>query len=363
MGLLDPMYGTLGGAVAVHLLFILSWTVGGLMVAVACFGLSSYTYGLSFIIFGVVAMEGRQSRQIWSVLCLIFDLFLGPRSMSLPGFGAYWFNWVWLATMSFISWFYRFQGIPSFVTAVQKMNYGQWYETLDVRGALDDVQKEKSLFGFHPHGILCIGFSLNGVWNKKFREAVGDDTEFLVDKVLREDNPFFKVICDFHGGIRTLCKSYLHKAMGKGTNVAFVPGGFEDATVMAYGKDRTAMKKRQGFVKYALQHGYRLHPVYTFGESNSYYTYTGAMKFRLWLNTFGMPAVVIFGHPLMPLMPRRDAKIITYVGKAIQLPKIENPSKEEVQKWHTTYLEALENVFEENKKAAGLADSAKLEIW
>ena len=33
--------------------------------------------------------------------------------------------------------------------------------------------------------------------------------------------------------------------------VAFIPGGFEDATLMAFGKERTAIKKRTGFIKCA----------------------------------------------------------------------------------------------------------------
>jgi len=153
------------------------------------------------------------------------------------------------------------------------------------------------------------------------------------------------------------------KRMAAGENVAFVPGGFEDATVACFGKDRTAMRKRQGFIKYALQNGYRLHPVYTFGEGNSHYTFTGFLDFRLWLNKFGIPAVIVFGWPLFPLLPIPNTKIYTYVGKAIQLPKIENPSKEEVAKWHGAYLDGLTKVFEENKKAAGLPDTAKLEIF
>lgn len=362
MGLLEPYYHTKVGAFLVHLLFVLSWTLGGVFVAVCCAGMASYTYGMSFLIFGVVALEKIQPRQILSVAMLALDVFMGPKSWSLPGFWSYWACWIALAVMSFISWFYSFKGRPWFIQLIQNLDFAKYYETLEVRGALDDIQKEKSLFGFHPHGVFCIGFSLNGCWNKKFREAAGSSTRFMVDKVLREDNPIFKVICDLHNGIDTLAKSQLMKNMKEGSNVAFVPGGFEDATVMAFGKDKTVMKKRQGFIKYALQHGYRLHPVYTFGESNSHYTFTGALKFRLWLNTFGIPAVLIFGWPPFPLLPRQNIKIYTYVGKGIQLPKIENPSKEEVAKWHGEYIDGLQKVFEDNKKEVGLPDNAKLDI-
>lgn len=359
---LESLYQTELGALLVHIIFVLSWTIGGLLVLLVCCGLASYTYGTSILIFGVVAMEGIQPRRALAIASLAFDLYLGPRSPSLPGFWRYWILWVILATMSYVSWFCRFPMQPSFMKLIQSLGYAKWYKGLELRGAVEDIQKEKSLFGFHPHGILCIGFSLNGCWSKPFLDVAGDSTMFLVDKVLREDNPIFKVICDLHGHIGTLSKSTIHKCMSKGTNVAFVPGGFEDATVMCYGKDRTAMRKRQGFIKYALQHGYRVHPIYTFGESDSHYTFTGLLDFRLWLNKFGIPAVVIFGFPWIPVLPRRQAKIQSYVGKALQLPKIENPSKEDVAKWHGAYIDALQKVFEDNKKEVGLPDTARLEI-
>jgi 2-acylglycerol O-acyltransferase 2 len=360
--MLEGLYHTWAGGLIVHIIFVPSWVVGGLLPALACKGLASRTYGLSFLIFANVGIEKIQTQRIVALAHLALCALCGPRTPSEAGFAAYWLSFVAQALMGYINWFSVMKANPNWVKLLQDLDFTKYYAECDLRGELEDIQKERTLFAFHPHGILTSGFSLNGCWNKRFRELAGTDTQFLVDKVLRRDNPVFKTVCDLHGGLGCLNKTDLLKMMGRQQNVAFLPGGFEDATLMAFGKERTAIKKRTGFIKYALQNGYRVQPCYTFGESCTHYTYTGALDFRLWLNKFGIPAVAMFGWPFCPIMPRPEARILTYVGKALELPKIAEPSREDVAKWHAKYCDALVEVFEKNKKGAGLPASAKLEI-
>jgi len=145
-------------------------------------------------------------------------------------------------------------------------------------------------------------------------------------------------------------------------SLAIIPGGFEDATLFCQGKDRTFLATRKGFVKYALQFGYKLQPIYSFGESDTYTTFTRLLSFRLWLNTFAIPGVAFFGEPLMPLFPRKNSKVYTYVGEPLQLPVISEPTKEQVDEWHGKYVAALRELFEKNKAEAGKPD-ATLEVW
>lgn len=358
------LHHTWVGGFLVHLFLISLWTMGGVFVAVTCAGMAFYTYGLSFVIFGATAIPRRTFKQkTWVVACLTLYLFLGPRHRIDYGFLRYWCCMALLSIMSFATWFHKFKARPGFVKLMQDLDPAKYYTgSMGLRGALEDIRKEGSLFAFHPHGVLSAGYTLNGCFGKDFREHAGTNTQFLCDKVLRDDNPAFKVMSDIHGGIDTLDKTNLLRNMGQKQNVAFVPGGFEDATVMAFGKHRTCMKKRAGFIKYALMNGCRVHPVYTFGESDTYYTYTGALKFRLWLNKFGIPAVVFFGFPLMPLLPRTKPSLATYVGSAIEMPLIREPSDDEVKKWHAIYCEKLTELFENHKKQAGLSELDRLEI-
>jgi 2-acylglycerol O-acyltransferase 2 len=188
----------------------------------------------------------------------------------------------------------------------------------------------------------------------------------LIDENLRESNPFFRLVCDWATSGKSRCasanKSTIKKAMTAGESLALIPGGFEDATVMEYGKERVATKNRKGFVKYCLEHGYQIIPVYTFGEGETYRTFTPLLKFRLWLNKFGVPALAFFGNPLCPVLPRTDASLLTYIGSPLVLPEIAAPTPQDVDAWHAKYLAALQDLFDEHKAEAGKSD-ARLEIW
>ena len=41
------------------------------------------------------------------------------------------------------------------------------------------------------------------------------------------------------------------------------------------------------------------------------------------------------------MLPRPEARILTYVGKAMEFPKIDEPSREDVAKWHAKSPPAL----------------------
>lgn len=150
--------------------------------------------------------------------------------------------------------------------------------------------------------------------------------------------------------------------MGKGRNLAIIPGGFEDATIHKFGVDRTFLKARKGLVKYALQHGYKMTPVYSFGESDTYYTFTALLKQRLFLNKHSIPGVLFFGWWLVPLFPRLQSEILTFIGPPLQLPLIPEPSAQQVDEWHEKYMAALQELFDAHKAEAG-RPNAKLEIF
>ena len=224
---------------------------------------------------------------------------------------------------------------------------------------------------FHPHGILAAGFVVNGCWGKHFialaakrdlDEPKSSGTIFLIARNLREWCPLFKVMCDLSGRLESATKTNIFKFMRAGRNIAIIPGGFEDATLHSFGKERTMMSNRKGTIKYALQHGYAVTPIYTFGESETYTTFTGLLKQRLGLNKLGIPAVAFFGWRLMPIFPRLESEVLTYVGPPLQLPEIREPSTAEVDEWHARYLVALQTLFDESKIDAGRPNS-NLEIW
>jgi hypothetical protein len=53
-------------------------------------------------------------------------------------------------------------------------------------------------------------------------------------------------------------------------NICWIPGGFEEATMTTPKEYRIFMKSRKGFIKYGLQFGYKVLPVFIFNENKCY---------------------------------------------------------------------------------------------
>mmetsp|Transcript_8120 Transcript_8120/g.19960 ORF Transcript_8120/g.19960 Transcript_8120/m.19960 type:complete len:342 (+) Transcript_8120:149-1174(+) len=231
-----------------------------------------------------------------------------------------------------------------------------------------DEEQRPNLYAFHPHGAFCMGWSVL-FCSKIMNEGM---VRFVFSPVLYA-SPLFRLWCRLVGRPGSASKGAMigymkeRKDKKRRDHLALPPGGFEEATLSCVGKDRVYIKKRVGFVKLALQHGYNVVPVYTFGENNTYSNVQGLWKFRLWLNSLGFPAIVVFGSWLNPFLPKRDERGISVViGDPLVLPKLPNPTREEVTLWHDKYMASLVRLFEEHKEAfygSEAAKTAKLELW
>jgi len=150
--------------------------------------------------------------------------------------------------------------------------------------------------------------------------------------------------------------------MKQGKSIALIPGGFEDATLHSPDVDRVFLKSRKGFVKYALQFGYSLTPAFSFGERKSFDNVQGNYDFRFKLNSVGIPAIVPYGDPRLPLLPKR-VPIEIVVGAPLELPKIEKPAPEDVDKYHQMYIDHLIAFYNRHKEAFYGDEAVDLEIW
>jgi len=234
-----------------------------------------------------------------------------------------------------------------------------FYAQAEVRGALEDLKREKCCLGFHPHGILSAGFTINGVFNRVLNKSAGK-INWLIDATLRHKNPSFRWLCesvrDDDRAVEAADKRTFLKVMATGENIGFVPGGFQDVVAYRRDKDVTVLRNRKGFVKYCLQFGYRLVPVYTFGECETYSAFSGLNGLRNWLAARNVPMVAFFGWSLFPVLPRPQTKIISYVGQGIELPKIAEPTSADVDYWHGKYMTALQQLYMDNRVEAGYPD-------
>lgn len=224
-------------------------------------------------------------------------------------------------------------------------------------GATSPAPDSKTMVALSPHGILTIGW-MTMITSKEFRNS---GFKWLVAEVLN--------MLPFLADINTWCnitgcgKKDMITYMSSGTNVALIPGGFEEATIYKRGCHRIFIKERKGFVKYALQYGYKIMPAYVFGEENTYWQMDmgPSPSFALWLNKYKIPTTFFVGKYFF--MPDNDANINVVVGKPLDLPKLESPSVADVDKYHSLYIEAVQGIFDRNKGKFGISKDVALEVY
>jgi hypothetical protein len=168
--------------------------------------------------------------------------------------------------------------------------------------------------------------------------------------------PFMSDCCAWIGA-RSAKKETMLKLMGKGRNVALLPGGFEEASLYKRNRHKVFLKERKGFIKYALQYGYSVIPAYCFGEEKTYWEKNiASTSWRLWLNKYKIPASLFVGKYFL-FLPDDDVDIIVVIGKTLTFPHIENPTNEEVDKYHGEFVKALSELFDKYKGQYADSDS------
>mmetsp|Transcript_30574 Transcript_30574/g.69962 ORF Transcript_30574/g.69962 Transcript_30574/m.69962 type:complete len:340 (-) Transcript_30574:55-1074(-) len=242
--------------------------------------------------------------------------------------------------------------------------YHQYYyssSSITFEGDVPDPKKnEKTFYAVHPHGAFCLG------WSMLYHNPIFINTKFCFSPALLA-SPLFRIWSRITGNSGGADKASMVRCMKDGMGVALPPGGFEEATITSTAHDRVYIKKRAGFIKICLQHGYSIRPAYAFGERHLYSNVQGLWGLRHQLNKFGVPTIAIAGLWAFPLLPKRPRNVGLHVvvGRKMFLPKIENPTKDDVKEWHQKYISSLSKLFEDHKEKfyGNEAKTTKLEIW
>jgi hypothetical protein len=215
------------------------------------------------------------------------------------------------------------------------------------------------VFVQHPHGIFGVS-----VWANFLNDHEGSFSNVFPDikyrTVTLENNfivPFFREWLLCLGFIGSAKKSICDVLEDK-TSVLLVVGGAEESLYARPQSNKVILKKRNGFIKIALQTGASLVPVYAFGENDAYEQLDNRPGTVLrWIQDtakklfrFTFPAVDIRKNRFfLPL--RRD--ISTVVGEAIEIPKIADASHEVVEKYHQLYMDRLQELYQKHAKQMG----------
>lgn len=228
------------------------------------------------------------------------------------------------------------------------------------------------IFGYHPHGINCLG----GIGNFA-TEATGFEKLFPginLRFLMLNSNfriPFFEMILTMMGicDVSKESCNYILK-QGKGNSIMLVIGGSREALDARPSSEYLlTLKNRKGFVKIALANGASLVPVFSFGENDIYEqdpnprgSKLRAVQMFLQQKT-GYALPLFYGrrifHTKFGLLPYRHP-IDTYVGEPIRVPKLafEDITPEVVDECHMKYMNALVHLFNTYKAKHGNANAS-----
>jgi hypothetical protein len=118
------------------------------------------------------------------------------------------------------------------------------------------------------------------------------------------------------------------------------------------------LKSRGGICKLALQHGVPIVPGYLFGNSKCLHVWHDPLGIMRWLSRKLQVSLVFFwGRWGLPIPYRTPLLSIT--GDKIEVPRIENPTPEQVQELLDTLVEKITELFDQHKTSFGW-DNVKL---
>ncbi|XP_006106273.1 2-acylglycerol O-acyltransferase 3 [Myotis lucifugus] len=231
------------------------------------------------------------------------------------------------------------------------------------------------VFGSHPHGIMCVGtvcnFSTESTgFSQKFpglrASLVGLDG--LLHIPIYRDYLMSTGVCS----VSRQSLDFILSQPRRGQAVVILVGGAQESMYALPGVHQVVLQNRKGFVRLALRHGASLVPVYSFGENDVFRLKVFATDSWQYLcqsiikKYLGFAPCIFWGRSLFSanswgLLPF-PVPITTVVGRPILVPQSLNPTDEEVDHYHTLYMKALEQLFEEHKESCGVPASTHLTI-
>ncbi|XP_029441847.1 2-acylglycerol O-acyltransferase 2-like [Rhinatrema bivittatum] len=230
------------------------------------------------------------------------------------------------------------------------------------------------VFGFHPHGVLVAG-----AFGNFCTEATGFSRLFPGLRPHLLMLPFWFKVPLFRdyimsAGLVSSEKSSAVHLLGKpsGGQVAVIAvGGPPESLDARPGPVTLQILGRKGFIKIALSQGAQLVPVFSFGENELFHQVENPPGSLIRLVQEKLQKVMGVALPLFHargvfqysfgLLPFRRP-VHTVVGEPIPVTKSVNPTTEEIEALHETYLYHLTRLFETHKARYGIAENQHLNL-
>ena len=219
-----------------------------------------------------------------------------------------------------------------------------WPETIQ-RPALDD---KPVIFCAIPHGAAPLGITAYPIWSKLFNDKLCHWTCAPIVLKLPVISYYMRKI----GYIEAKAKKILDTLTKKEENVGIILDGIAG---MFQSHDEIAhIRSRKGIVKIALRAGIPIVPVYGFGHTAMWKVIVDPFGLLEYLSVkLEVSLTPFFGRFFWFIGPPKRVAICMCMGEPVMCPKIEQPTQEDIDKYHKQLLDNYEELFEQHKDAYG----------
>ncbi|KAG4096852.1 diacylglycerol acyltransferase [Neocallimastix lanati (nom. inval.)] len=220
------------------------------------------------------------------------------------------------------------------------------------------------LFGYHPHGIVCI--SANIIFAS---EALSISKVFqglnirLATIPINFWVPFWRDYILLVGYCDCDRKSITSIFTETKHSAVIVIGGANESLYSFPGTYRIILKRRKGFVKIALKNGISLVPVMNFGEVDVFDQIQHKIvtdNNTLIKKYLGFRLPTFYGRLKCWIPYSKPINVVT--GVPIECPKIEKPTEADIQKYLNLYIAELQRIWDENKDKYAKNRKTELEL-
>eukprot|EP00475_Leptophrys_vorax_P003951 TRINITY_DN12306_c0_g1_i1.p1 TRINITY_DN12306_c0_g1~~TRINITY_DN12306_c0_g1_i1.p1 ORF type:complete len:406 (-),score=79.06 TRINITY_DN12306_c0_g1_i1:63-1253(-) len=219
-------------------------------------------------------------------------------------------------------------------------------------GEIDPSPGNVYVFGVHPHGVMSAGAWGNLIAHNP--NALPEDLNYRVLTIsLNFQIPIWREIV-MGLGLVDASRDSVKYLLSKGISVCVIVGGAEEALDSRPRTLDLTLDSRKGFVRLALEHGAKLVPVISFGETDIFEQVvpnppgSAVRSFQERLkDLFGYSLPLVRGRLFLGIPLRRP--ITTVFGKPIEVPKIEQPTPKDLAFYHALYKKALAELYAKYK--------------
>mmetsp|Transcript_7984 Transcript_7984/g.12110 ORF Transcript_7984/g.12110 Transcript_7984/m.12110 type:complete len:323 (+) Transcript_7984:166-1134(+) len=207
----------------------------------------------------------------------------------------------------------------------------------------------QAIYCLFPHGIFPFGVAFASLddLNSSFFNGAKPTVASVMMHV-----PLIGHILRMLGAIKAKPQS-ITKALSDKKSLVISPGGIRE---IFWGYPRPGclpnfeyvlLKNRSGFVRKALEEGVPLVPVYVFGNSKTFKRVQLPKFFESLSQRLKVSIVLFWGRFGLPVPFK--VPLLFAIGGPIEIPKISNPTDEQVKVFHQGFCDALVDLFERCK--------------